>query len=184
MLSRSLVSLTLFLSLGMMIGCSGTLTPILPEDSDSTTPQTERNLSSASGRVMWGMWQIRIDAQTAEAEVIPLRTPQWHVNAITFLEKSGSSSIILRDIIINGGSVELNVGLQHPFIGLYQWSGFDAHGIFITDGSYNDFASDGDIYTSDSDEPQVLNLDGWTRWWNPSEFPLTGTILGYTDGLY
>ncbi len=28
-----------------------------------------------------------------------------------------------------------------------------------------------------------MNPDGFTRWWNPSEFPQDGTIFGYKDGL-
>ena len=30
---------------------------------------------------------------------------------------------------------------------------------------------------------RLLNPDGYSRWWNPAEFPSNGTIFGYTDGL-
>ena len=36
-------------------------------------------------------------------------------------------------------------------------------------------AGDGDM--------RLLNPDGYSRWWNPAEFPNNGTIFGYNDGL-
>jgi outer membrane protein assembly factor BamB len=31
---------------------------------------------------------------------------------------------------------------------------------------------------------RLLNADGWTRWWNPTEFPSNGTVFSYRDGVY
>ena len=44
--------------------------------------------------------------------------------------------------------------------------------------------SDTDLVTTTPTQPKLLDPDGWTRWWNPTEFPLAGTILGYTDGAF
>jgi len=166
-------------------GCSGSSSPVIP-DADIPSPSISNNNNSlSSGREIWGLWHVRINAETAEAEIIPLRTAEWHVNTVTYLEKGGYSTMQLKDIIINNSSVELNVGLTHPFPGLYAWSGFDVRGIFISDGSYDNFHSDGDLTMSEPDEPKLLNADGWTRWWNPYEFPTASIpILGYVDGLY
>jgi hypothetical protein len=32
-------------------------------------------------------------------------------------------------------------------------------------------------------DTRLLNPDGYTRWWNPTEFPHTDTMFGYKDGL-
>ncbi|HEX9744093.1 MAG TPA: hypothetical protein VGB30_01590 [bacterium] len=185
MLSRSLVAFAVLTALIVLTSCSGGHPPVAPSP-DDTTPalNTQADPASSDGRYSWGMWQVRINAETTEAEIIPLRGANWHVNALTFLESGSKSTIVLKDIIIDGGSVELNVGLIHPFIGLMQWSGLDVKGVFMTDGSYNDFQTSGDTYISDVGEPKLLNADGWTRWWNQSEFPITNSILGFTDGVY
>lgn len=181
---RLLINLTWIVCLVLAISCARNDSPLspAPDKEPSQTP----NLSPAqnSARHCWGFWQIRIDAKTSQAEVIPLRTTMNHLNTLPFLEKSNHSTIKLKDIVISGPSIELNVGLTHPFPGLYQWSGFDVRGIFITDGSYDEFKSNGDLVMSNPSEPRLLNADGWTRWWNPDEFPKKGTILGYCDGLY
>ena len=86
--------------------------------------------------MLWGLWQIRINAKTSEAEVVPLRTAENHLDTIPFLEPNKHTTIMLSNVTINQASVECNVGLTHPFPGFYEWSGFDAQGIFIPDGSY------------------------------------------------
>ena len=185
MLPRNLASCVLvFILLMLTIGCSRGSSPLAPQSPDQGLAATGGRAVSSASHVCWGIWQVSIDAATSEAEVIPLRTAEWHVNTVPFLEKKGQSKMVLRDIIIDGSEVELNVGLVHPFITLYQWSGFDVRGIFITDGSFDGFASDGDIVISEPDEPKLINADGWARWWNPTEFPKHGSILGYTDGIY
>jgi hypothetical protein len=168
----------------LAIGCSRGPSPTTPDSSVQVQAPQVSNATTGDSHHLWGLWQVRIDARTSQAEVIPLRSAENHLDTVPFLEKIGHSTMKLTDIVIDGSSVELNVGLTHPFPGLYQWSGFDVRGIFISDGSYNDFVSNGDLVISDPGEPRLLNADGWTRWWNPSEFPMKGTILGYTDGVY
>ncbi|MFH1676503.1 MAG: hypothetical protein ABIC40_05705, partial [bacterium] len=180
--SRNMAYILLILGLlAFMLGCSGRSNPVLPEKSGDLS-LTAVTVSESAPRALWGLWQVRIDAVTGNIESIPLRTAEWHINAVTFLEKGGVSKLLFKDVLVDGASVELNVGLQHPFITLYQWSGFDVRGIFISDGSYNDFQSDGDLIMSDIDEPRLINADGWARWWNPTEFPIH-SLLGYKDGI-
>jgi len=182
---RSLSAIILGLVTGALIlGCAKSEGPVAPIIPDTTVQQALDTDSGPNPHQLWGYFQIEIDAATSEANIIPLRNVMYHLNAIPFVEKNGHSIMQLKDIVIVDGSVELNVGLVHPFPGLYQWSGFDVHGIFISDASLDNFPTDGDIVMADVDEPRLLNPDGWMRWWNPDEFPLSHTILGYTDGVY
>lgn len=64
-----------------------------------------------------------------------------------------------------------------------EFTGFDVCGILISRGSVGGFA-DAHLLMPGPDELRLLNPDGYTRWWNPMEFPVNnGTIFGYTDGL-
>jgi len=187
MLTRNLVisAFSLFI-IAFIFGCSNGSSPItLPneEDTSSLSPATQSVAENQSNRHLWGLWEIQIDAITGAHEIIPLRTVEWHVNCITFLERSGTSTIKLSDVLVDGSYVDVNVGLTHPFPGLNQYCGFDVRGIFIGDGSFDEFASDGDLVMAEGDEPRLYNADGWTRWWNPSEFPIPN-VLGYMDGIY
>ncbi len=183
MYSRTLATISLGIAVMVLIlGCSTHTTPTTP-DTNTPSSTTETQTISIDPHQLWGLWQVRIEAATGNAEVVPLRTAMWHLNTMPFLEKGGHTTIQLKNILIDGSSVELNVGLAHPFPGLYQWSGFDVRGIFISDGSFNDFVSDGDLITSGVNEPRLLDADGWTRWWNPEEFPSNNSILGYKDGV-
>jgi YVTN family beta-propeller protein len=54
--------------------------------------------------------------------------------------------------------------------------------VLISNGSIGGF-TDTDLLIPGPDDLHLVNADGLTRWWNPSEFPMNGTIFGYTDGL-
>ncbi len=179
MAALSAIALTL-----LLMGCSNGSDPISPDQSSPETQLTEDRTAVTNPHHTWGMWQVRINSATAESEIIPLRSVSYHLDTIPFIETGGGSMLKLSNIVINGPNVDVNVGLTHPFPGQYQWSGLDVRGIFISDGSFDDFQSDGDLVMSETNEPRLLNADGWTRWWNAREFPISGSILGYTDGIY
>ena len=53
----------------------------------------------------------------------------------------------------------------------------------ITSGNQSGY-EDPDIVMAGEGDTRLLNPDGYTRWWNPAEFPVNnGTIFSYTDGL-
>ena len=95
--------------------------------------------------------------------------------------------------------VDIDVAIKHPFPGLHGYDGYDVRGIFIGDGSavmaYNSnlkYASYGtnDQVMYDYDMAftppvfirQIGNPDGYTRWWNPTEFT-SPNMFGYVKGV-
>jgi hypothetical protein len=63
------------------------------------------------------------------------------------------------------------------------FTGFDVCGILISNGSISGFDDPALVMAGDGDT-RLLNPDGYSRWWNPAEFPVNdGTIFSYTDGL-
>ncbi|MFH1677003.1 MAG: PKD domain-containing protein, partial [bacterium] len=87
--------------------------------------------------------------------------------------------------------VDIDVSITHPFPGLPQYNGYDVRGVFMSDGSgYLDYNSDlaypvlgtDQIMLADSDDG-VGGADGYTRWFNKTEFSGGGMpLFQYTPG--
>ena len=160
-----------------VMGCSSGNPPtgLIPE------PQKETSVESSHS--LWGMWQGVIDPVEQAIEFTPLRAAEFHLNALPFLEPPPLMNLTLEHIEFNGNIITVDIGLRNPFLGLTEFSGFDVCGIFISNGSISGFSDANLIMTGDGDT-RILNPDGLSRWWNPSEFPVNlGTIGSYNDGL-
>jgi hypothetical protein len=130
----------------------------------------------------WGLWQFIADPEAATLDVVHLRIGDMHLNALGFLEPPPLVNLTLESLEFNGNIIEADIGLRHPFLGLTEFTGFDVCGILITNGSCSGF-EDADLIMAGDGDTHLKNPDGYTRWWNPAEFPADGTIFGYKDGL-
>jgi len=149
-------------------------------EADSVTPPIEQ--VSGSSHQFWGLWQFVADPMKKTLDVIPLRAGNFHLNALTFLEPPPLVNVTLESLEFNGDIIEAGIGLRHPFIGLTEFTGFDVCGIFITNGSVTGF-SDSGLRMAGTGDTRLLNPDGYSRWWNPAEFPYGNTMFNYKDGL-
>jgi len=147
---------------------------------DSVTHPTEQ--VSTSSHQFWGLWQLVANPAAGTLDIIPLRAGNFHLNALTFLEPPPLVNLTLESLEFNGDIIEAGIGLRHPFIGLTEFTGFDVCGIFITNGSVTGF-DDPELRMAGDGDTRLLNPDGYTRWWNPAEFPHGNTIFNYKDGL-
>jgi hypothetical protein len=179
---------TIILVLGllglMVLGC-GRGDPAAP---DVLSPQhpTAPQASSAGNHVLWGIWQFRIGLEEGSVEIVPLRSGMAHVNVVDMLEPPILKFLRYDEDTLEVDmaelSVKLDIILEHPLPGYPEFLGFDVRGIVITDGNYHPYPPDMDLVMSSSNQTRLVNADGYTRWWNPREFP-GGGILGYVDGL-
>jgi len=169
------IALVIVLSI---LGCSsGTDMPSTP---DVMLPEHSGEMSN---RALLGFWQGIIDPDGETIDFVKMRETSLHLNALVFLESPPLVNVTLDSLEFNGDVIEADIGLRHPFTGLDQFTGFDVCGLFISNGSVNSFA-DTDLVMSGEGETRLLNPDGYSRWWNPSEFPVNdGTIFSYNDGL-
>jgi len=138
--------------------------------------------AASDSHLCWGLWQFTADPANETLDVMQMRTGNLHLNAMPFLEPPPSVYLTVESLQFNGNIIDTDIGLRHPFLGLDQFTGFDVCGILITNGSVTGF-DDPDIRMAGTGDTRLLNPDGFTRWWNPHEFPNDGTIFGYTDGL-
>ena len=166
--------------IAVTLGCSGTGNDIPTMTSDN---KLSASGSNAGSHQTWGLWQFIADPRNETLEVVQLRIGNMHLNALPFLEPPPLTNLTLESVQFNGNIIEVDIGLRHPFLGLNKFTGFDVCGILIANGSVSGF-DDPDILMTGDGDTRLLNPDGYSRWWNPSEFPLnTGTIFGYNDGL-
>jgi len=176
----------LILILSASMGCASG-DPVAPDDCMlSETPAVSgHTASSVSARHLWGVWDIGINTGTGEVDIVPARQAELHVNALALLEPPPMMDLtidtdtLVVDIPANYCSVD--VLLTHPFPGLDEYTGFDVRGIVLMPGSDLQY-SDWSLVLSSESDPHLINADGYTRWWNPREFPMPG-LFGFNDGL-
>lgn len=132
---------------------------------------------------LWGLYTFVCDMEMGDVTIIPLRDAELHLNALKFLEPPPNLHLrIEHPIQITGNILDFNLSIIHPFLGLHQYTGFDVSGIIFTQGTRTGF-NDPDIVMPGPGDTRLLNPDGYSRWWNPSEFPHGSTIFTYIDGL-
>ena len=172
-----LSSLVIIIMLAGLLGCSSS-------GGESVIPPSENKISAANGEshFPWGLWQFTADPSEGTLDVVQLRTGNFHLNAMPFLEPPPLLNLTLETLKFNGNIIETDIGLRHPFLGLTEFTGFDVCGIFITNGSVTGFG-DPDLRMAGEGDTRLLNPDGYSRWWNPTEFPHGSTMFSYKDGL-
>ncbi|MCX6646563.1 MAG: hypothetical protein NTY09_09420 [bacterium] len=185
----------------LMTGCGkkGGVNPALPGvDSDNPAPESQ-SLTAASdfdypdsvpgahgGKAMWGYWDISWTEENG-FEVIPLRGIEYTFNINTFIQppvnplSTFQIKMIDMEKLLLTGEVEVELSIKHPFPNMEQFTAFDLIGVIYGTGTYIAGSNTDIIYANPAVDPVLKNADGYTRWFNQSEFPKEG-IVGYTEG--
>jgi len=169
---------TLILILALFaIGCGGN--PATPDVSENSPLSSGRSVSSGPVHHCFGYYIIEADAASMSAEVVPVRSSDWHLNLVGLLNSTMgvSATLIPSQSDPSNGLFVMDISLTHPFGDKTQFTGFDVKGILIGPGTLN---AAGHVF-ADLGETRLLNADGYTVWWNPTHFTQPG-ILGYTQG--
>jgi len=157
-----------------IIGCSDSSLPsnLLLNDPASTSPAG--SAVTEGNRYLWGIFDITLDPLANGAEVTPRRSMEGHLNAVKFLEKAPCSTCLSITKAQNVGPKQwiVDIQLSHPFVGLDEYTGFDVRGIAMFDSTYG-FPGSGLSFPdpSISTGGALLNPDGYTRLFNPTEYP-------------
>jgi hypothetical protein len=163
------------------LSCSGS------KESIPTTPgslSSERTGQRAPGRTLLGMWDIAVSADRQTVELIPMRAADLHLNVTRLIEVAPCSTCLtISNLkVLPPDKIQVDLKLQHPFAGLIKYTGFDVRGIFISQADY-DFPSSGRTIAWGDSVPKLLDGDGYTSLFNPTEFPETKpAALGYIPG--
>jgi len=158
-------------------GCSSSV--------DITTPSTDSRVSNPcalSGNAHSLMWygMISIDPDSGTAELIPSRQAEVHFNVRKFAEEGPCTNCLKITAVefYPDDILGVDIKVSHPFPGLDQFTGFDVRGIVIFNGSHV-WPSHGLIMPDSSmGDGELLNADGYTRLYNPVEYPPGSTGVG------
>jgi len=182
---RTVVPALLFLML--LVGCGGSHDPIVDEiDADIAPAAVQQSSDSHHGtgnRVLWGLWKINVSADRQTITVVPDRVGALHFNVVRLLEVMPCTDCLrIKNLQVIPDGLSADVTLIHPFPGLLRYTGFDVRGIFIAGADYT-FPVSGRKIAWGDDVARMLNPDGYTHLFNPTDFPpTTPPILGYIPG--
>ena len=142
---------------------------------------------TSPGHHILGMWDLVFDFQNNTATAVPKRFAQEHFNVRKFMEEAPCKDCLLLLNFHNNGDDTFNIDVQfeHPFPGLDNLTGFDVRGIAIFNGSYT-FPVSGIVMSDRTlNDMELLNADGYTRLFNPIDFPpgAKAPIFTYTKGI-
>ncbi len=176
-----LVALLTFIIL-LTVSCSSNSSVTLPDN-----PVKAAEKTSTSHRLM-GLWQFKADPEAQTLEYCELRMPEMHVNVLPFLEPPPLLYLTLEGEIefdIPNNTLTVDIGLTHPFTGLNEFAGFDVKGIVISRADLLGSYPTRDLTMPGSTTLQLINADGYTRMWNPVDFPYDAAseIFTYKDGM-
>ncbi len=200
-MNRWTVLLAALLLMFVAVGCSS-------GGGSPAAPATDPGLTGSASHVgqgqthLWGYYDVYIDVENQTVEALVNRDVMFAANVVTFLNgKPANLGFQINDTPAGVGfiDVDLDVSITHPFPGMHQYDGYDVRGIFIADGTqdmitcyalccWSLLSKPGtDQFMKDYDVPghghTVGSPDGYTRWWNPTEFVTPG-VVGYTPGIF
>ncbi len=170
----------ILLSLILAIAITGCST------SDTITQPTDvRAAADANAHMLCGLYRFEVFPSEERIEIVPLREAALHLNAIPFLEPAPPFQMFVGldgGIQVTANSVACRIFLEHP-LGINQFAGFDVCGILISHGSASPYYDTSLVIPGDNDV-RLVNADGYSRWWNPVEFPHEqGSTAAYNDGF-
>ncbi len=178
-------------------GCSFGEPSDLPTAPGLNGPRTPVLTDGTSNTHLWGWFDVYVDIGNGEVITALNRSAMFTANVTQFLNGPGNFMTFAINAIIPGSDyidVDIDVHLTHPFPGLEQYNGYDVRGVFMGNGS-NVLGYNSDVrypvlgvdqfMMGDPEQPAypVGAPDGYTRWFNRSEFGNPSMALfGYTQG--
>jgi hypothetical protein len=170
------------------MGCASERNPVTPSPGPSTEFSAHQAHAGAANRHLLGLWTISIPADRNNPVIVPDRAACMHLNVTKLLEDPayGNCLTISGVEVVQPNELILWLTLTHPFPELLNYMGFDVRGILITGANYTFPDSERQIAQGD-EYLRLLNYDGYTSLFNPTEFPEGGPrrpILSYITGKY
>jgi hypothetical protein len=135
--------------------------------------------ASAPSHHCLGCFSLVFDTVEGSVTALPVRSADWHFNMTGVLNNTMGvvPTLVPGESDPSNGLIVIDITLTHPFGTRPQLTGFDVKGVLIAPGSL----AVGPLIFADAHETCLENADGFTRWWNPTEFTSPG-MLGYTHG--
>ncbi len=175
----------------LVIGCAGhDSVPVLPQDQATTDAMSggQSHESIPENRYILGLWVGTVNEDRTQVVITPLRGAEFHLNATNILE-GGMCADCLEISNLHApfpGELWLDLTIRHPYDDGLNLTIFDPRAIFISGGDY-DFIELGRTTAWGEDVPVLLNPDGFTQLFNPTEYPEDSSLpptLKYWTGQF
>ena len=182
-LFATIIGLGLFLTMGCSAGGGNSVLPA----TTPLTPIVNNSGQATGGNFMLGYYDIYFDIENGSFEAAANRSADFTLNIVAFLNQMTipMNGITFDQIVIHNDDpsfigVDVEFSIYHPFPGFDQYNAYDLRGVVIGNGA--DVLEYGNLRTSlHGTDLWMKNPDGYTRWFNPTEFT-TDLIFGYTPG--
>ena len=186
---NSILILVAILLVSINSGCSKGSDPINAPQEEPGLNQGEIIANAQSNRYVLGIWTASVSPDGTSIEAVPNRTSDFLLNINAFLEKA-PGSFFFEDIdaskYFDTGRLDVTISMHHPLPGYSEYGIFDTWFVFLHHGA--DTLNYQNLSYADEtgfDSAVVLNPDGFTRWYNFTEFDGMGIpILGYYPGQF
>ncbi len=195
----------ILISTVMVLGCSGGGdNPMSPDTGPELTQVNPREGDVQTH--LWGCGDIYIDVETQTVEVVANRDVAFTLNITQFINKPATNlGFKFHGAVVTPefADVDLDISITHPFTDLTDYNVYDVRWIIMGTGSLSlnyqslafpkiggadmhqydyELGLDPDHYYPDPYSGPVGMPDGYTRWFNASEFQTPG-IFGYVEGV-
>ena len=183
----------------LAMGCSKGGSPTTPNDLTAN----KATVGTPSQTHLWGYYDVYVDIPTKTATAVPNRGVMFAANVIQYLNGKASNlgfKINGTPVGSNYVDVDIDVSITHPFAGLRRtmvtmYAEFSSATVprhlsitrsWHTQRETSALCRSADVRfnltTADPHTGLIGMPDGYTRWWNPTEFTTPG-LFGYTPGL-
>jgi len=192
---HNLNHLIVLLAVALLAGCSGGNSSILNPNQPDLVDPSAHSASQNQQTHLWGYWDVYIDVENQTVEVYQNRSVEFTANVVTFVNKPPTNlgfKINEITIVAEHTDVDIDVSISHPFPGMHAYDGYDVRGVLIGEASETlSYNTDLEYPVKGTDQCMLDDPangdgggpDGYTRWYNPTEFKTEG-LLGYTPGVF
>jgi hypothetical protein len=173
-------------SMIVAIGCSNGngVGPVAPVSSPDITGSINGQSQTAHTSLL-GYYEVTFDPISQTMEAVADRTANYTINIVPFLNSMPGSGISFGSLVVNSSDpdvlkVTVNFEWHHPFPTIEQYKVYDFMGVIISNGDLSTKYKTLKVGKRLSNT-YMVNADGYTRWFNPSEFTTT-LIFGWAPG--
>lgn len=156
-----------------------------------TDPVTDQSLASGnsttheSSTVLWGYYDLFVDPDDWTITASLNRSAMYTVNVTNIINNMPAGLGISMNGTTPGTGyvdVDLDITITHP-LNDAKFDGYDVRGVFLGQGTGVLDWDDDLTYAIKDIDPYIPATDGYTRWFNPTEFGNPG-LFGYAEGKY
>ena len=188
-MTRNLLYLIgIIILLSAVFGCSGKSgSPVTP-DTNEPPSLTGSSQSDAAplpdSHELLSVWHVIFNPDSEDFELVGLREADFHLNIMKFLQPPLPMGLTLdlNSFDLVAGLVDVDIAITHP-LPATDYRTFDTKLIVMGMGDIVTSGLDPGLTYPAQNGFRLINADGYTRWWNATEFTTEGFFGFYPSSI-